>query len=80
LEHQLKRSRELSAQLGAQKRSATERARELRHQIVDLEADLELKSSNAESLASRLSDLQSAFDAYGDVFTQDLGPQDPSGA
>lgn len=52
----------------------------MRHQIVDLEADLDLRNTSAEALATKLAGLQSAFDAYGDVLTQEVGPQDTSGA
>jgi chromosome segregation ATPase len=80
LEHQLERNRELAEQLEAQQRAAVEHARALRHQIVDLEADLDLRNTSAEALATKLAGLQSAFDAYGDVLTQEVGPQDTSGA
>ena len=80
LEHQLERNRELADQLEAQQRAAVEHARALRHQIVDLEADLDLRNTSAEALATKLAGLQSAFDAYGDVLTQEVGPQDTSGA
>ena len=66
--------------LEAQQRAAVEHARALRHQIVDLEADLDLRNTSAEALATKLAGLQSAFDAYGDVLTQEVGPQDTSGA
>lgn len=79
LEHQLNLNRELREKLERQQRGAIERDRALKHQIVDMEAELELNRRNGESLVEDLAGLRSAFDAYGDVLTQDVGPQDSSG-
>lgn len=79
LEHQLSLNREMRESFALEQEQALERARELRHRVVDLETDLELETVRSRDLSNELAEARSAFRAYGEIFTQDLGPQDPSG-
>jgi hypothetical protein len=78
LENQLRLARETTAALQEQRRLATEQERELRHRLVDLEADLANKEGQAARLETDLTGLQSAFDSYGEIFTEHFGPQGPA--